>query len=305
MSSDAVQLSVPQPAAPKIAREFISPGRAQELLATIAAGGNRHRSQAWVARLADMLKNEKFLEAGDTIRISWEGKLLDGQHRLAAIVDSGVGAWMIVVYDLDPKTQDVMDRNKRRSISDVLYIHEYNQPALRAAAVKWVIAIEEQKLVQASKAKDSARLEREVLPLSPDEALAAMEKYPKLGESFRAGSLFKRSVVRYPPSLAVGVHYLMSRRGGQEIADFFFEPLADGTGLEKGDPVWALREQILNQAKVSRKPPTLAYASWTIRAWNAWISGMSPKQFKHYPGSFPVMLDVTEDRVRVLLGEDE
>lgn len=48
--------------------------------------------------------------------------LLDGQHRLTAVVESGVSVKMIVWFNVPPAARDVMDQGKPRSLRDVARI---------------------------------------------------------------------------------------------------------------------------------------------------------------------------------------
>src|SRR6185503_5365241 len=64
---------------------------------------------------------------GETVKFSKEGFLLDGQHRLKAIIDSGTTQTLIVVYGLDMKSQATIDRNIVRKFSDTLRM-EYKEP---------------------------------------------------------------------------------------------------------------------------------------------------------------------------------
>lgn len=290
MSSPAFEQLPSQPPEPSARREFITADRAQELLGTI--GRERHRQEAWVRDLARMLEEGRFRETGDTIKVSTEGKVLDGQHRLGAIVRSGIGAWLWVVYGVDPESQDVMDRGRRRTVGDVLYMHGHAQGTLLAAAVKWVVAIGEGKL-GSSGAK--AKNERSSINLDPDETLQALRKYKGLEESLKVGAVVKHSAVRYPPSLAAGLHYLMSQRAGTDIADEFFDAVANGTDLKKGDPVWQLRDQLIREETRTVKHSYVTLAAWTVRAWNALVvakkAGMPAdvRVLKYYPPSFPAM----------------
>lgn len=51
-----------------------------------------------------------------------EGKMIDGQHRAEAVVESGIPQWFVVVRGLERNTQRVIDRNAIRKFSDDLTI---------------------------------------------------------------------------------------------------------------------------------------------------------------------------------------
>lgn len=97
---------------------------------------NRKISPSLVNRLAADMANGKFEEAGDTIRFSWDNKLIDGQHRLHACVKSQKSFKAIVVYGLDPRVQDVIDTGRGRSKGDMLALHGVSQANSAAVAFR-------------------------------------------------------------------------------------------------------------------------------------------------------------------------
>lgn len=54
------------------------------------------------------------------IAFSVSGRLIDGQHRLSAIVKADVPVRMVVIHDAPENSFDVLDRGRTRSISDVI-----------------------------------------------------------------------------------------------------------------------------------------------------------------------------------------
>jgi len=62
---------------------------------------NRPLSKSHVDKLSDSLLRGEWVMNGDAIRISKCGILIDGQHRLSAVVKSGVSIETIVIDGLD------------------------------------------------------------------------------------------------------------------------------------------------------------------------------------------------------------
>lgn len=102
---------------PSCKREFITPEIAKKYLAQNC--NNRNIQPRRVMLLAEQMKNGTFQENGDTIRFNKAGNLIDGQHRLNAIVKSGVTIPMLVVRGLE-NSVNVIDRGKNRSVGDCL-----------------------------------------------------------------------------------------------------------------------------------------------------------------------------------------
>lgn len=107
--------------------ELIGPERAAEMLATMKYDKQRSISQAHVNYLADEMKAGRFVP-GTAIRIAFvDGAplLLDGQHRLSAVVASGEPQTFIVIEESAPDDQYVawaygnLDVGRRRTRADL------------------------------------------------------------------------------------------------------------------------------------------------------------------------------------------
>lgn len=93
----------------------ITPQMASEMLAHNE--GNRHINPARVNQYAaDMLRGA--FESLDPIAISEDGKLLNGQHRLKAIIAAGIPVKMLVAKDV--RSTMVFDKGQTRSTADSL-----------------------------------------------------------------------------------------------------------------------------------------------------------------------------------------
>ncbi len=95
----------------------ITPAMAEELLKQNHC--NRPIRWAKVHRLAEVMKRGGFKTTHQGICIAKNGRLLDGQHRLHAIVESGVTVTMLVVEKADEEIFSVIDGDATpRAISD-------------------------------------------------------------------------------------------------------------------------------------------------------------------------------------------
>lgn len=86
------------------------------------------------------LKNGNFKLTHQGIAIDWNGNLIDGQHRLKAIAESGITAYMYVTYDCDPDIFNVIDCGAVRNPCDVLKTlgaTNYSTVASGARLVLW------------------------------------------------------------------------------------------------------------------------------------------------------------------------
>ncbi|MFD0393422.1 hypothetical protein ACFQ3Z_16450 [Streptomyces nogalater] len=74
---------------------------------------------------------------GEAVKIAHDGTILDGQHRLLAVVKSGVTITTLVVTGLPLKAQDTMDGGAKRTAGDVFALRgEHNSAILASVARK-------------------------------------------------------------------------------------------------------------------------------------------------------------------------
>lgn len=97
---------------------LITPAIAQFLL-TNHNGRNRPVKQTRVDQYAMELKLEKWKYNGERILFDKDGQLLSGQHRLLAILKSGVSMLVDLKFGIDPDVRDTIDAGAPRSTKDI------------------------------------------------------------------------------------------------------------------------------------------------------------------------------------------
>lgn len=83
---------------------------------------NRKVSRHTVARYADDMSNGRWVLTHQGIAFSREGTLVDGQHRLLAIIESGVSVPMTIASGLDADAIMAIDQNRVRKSYEQLNI---------------------------------------------------------------------------------------------------------------------------------------------------------------------------------------
>ena len=235
---------------------------------------NRPLQATTVARYKrDMLDN-RWNFAGDPIRFSVEGSLLDGQHRLAAIVDAEtVIVPMLVVRGLADETQGVMDQGRRRSGADQLALRGYRQASFLASSVRQYLIWESGLMFR-------------------DNKLAAMEvtvpwieqwvgEHPEQVAFLSGITNLVRGSDAVPSS--AGAAAIMFFTIDPEAAAEFFTLLARGAGTE-GHPIVTLDKRLSKLRRDSTKIPPRDHLAMFIQAWNAWRSGRTMLKFQRPRG---------------------
>ena len=115
-------------------QETITPEIARRLLDTQIV--NRRLNPGRVNTYANDMKNGRWTESPEPICINQNGQLNNGQHRLQAVIVSGMPVVMSVAYDVPDEA--VLDRGLPRSLGDSLYMRGLIDAEL---ATKRVIAL--------------------------------------------------------------------------------------------------------------------------------------------------------------------
>lgn len=80
---------------------------------------NRKLYQNVVERYAADMKAGRWLITGDAIQFDTGGAIINGQHRLWAVVESGTPAHLMVAFGLPPESVAVLDDHLKRNLADV------------------------------------------------------------------------------------------------------------------------------------------------------------------------------------------
>lgn len=81
---------------------------------------NRIMRPSAVEAYASDLKSGRFALTHQGIAFDWNGHNIDGQHRLKAIVVTGIGATLFVTTGLDPLVRAVVDTHAKRTTADAM-----------------------------------------------------------------------------------------------------------------------------------------------------------------------------------------
>lgn len=100
--------------------ELVTPDMAAEYLE--ANRNNRKLRKSLVNRLAADIAAGSYQLTHQGVAFDDEGVLLDGQHRLAAIVQAGVACFVLVTRGLPRQSQLVMDDHAKRDAADSIHL---------------------------------------------------------------------------------------------------------------------------------------------------------------------------------------
>lgn len=202
------------------------------------------------------------------------GPLLDGQHRLTAVVSADTTVRMLVVTNLDGATQETMDTGAKRSLGDVLKLRGEERYVPLAAVMLRVYLWDVQGQRRSMKADRSRPTHRQLLQF--------LEEHPELRRSAEIGARVRASVSISASSAGL-CHWLFSRIDQSDCA-FFFARLTDGAGLDTDDPIYALRRVAENFAKDKGRIGEEHMTALVIKGWNAYREGRRVRLLTYKPG---------------------
>jgi hypothetical protein len=261
----------PDPKGPTYKLVNVTPQLAKKWLAQNTHNRNL-RERVVNSYAADML-NGHWAEDGQSIKFSTAGILLDGQHRLSAIAQSGTTQRMLVVTNLTDTAQDTMDTGARRSLADVLKLHgESNFVTLAAALLRvhqW-----QQGHRKSLKSGGTRPTNRQLLDL--------LGRHPEIRRSAEIAER-TRKTGQLPGSTVALCHWLFVQIDPNDCA-FFFARLADGAGLMSDDPIYALRRALENHANAKGRPEEAHVTALVIKGWNAYRDGRTVHLLAYRPG---------------------
>lgn len=96
---------------------------------------NRPICRLNLERIKTAITTGNFIFTGDTIRFDTNGNLLDGQHRLVAVIQTGKSVESLVVFGVGQEAFSRIDTGKRRTPQDTLTIANYKHAKSTVAAV--------------------------------------------------------------------------------------------------------------------------------------------------------------------------
>ena len=233
---------------------------------------NRNPRRNVVAAYAADMSDGFWQFNGDTIRFATDGGLLDGQHRLAAIVEADAVEACIVVRGLPWTAQETVDGGARRKFGDVLKLRgEVNAEHLSAILRRitlWEMG--------------SRRTELNIQPTNAQMS-ATLDKYGWVRDILHPARAVADASGLTPS--VVGACWWLFSRIDTEDCEHFMTQVRYGEGLKRRDPVYELRAAIdrTRSGPYGSRSPVYLMAI-TIKAWNAYREGRQVQTIAYRAG---------------------
>lgn len=222
---------------------LITPERAEEWLQKNT--GNRPLNAAHITSLACAILDGEWQLNGESIKLGRGGRVLDGQHRLHAVLEARTAIQSLVAIDLPEEVQDSIDLGRKRTNGDALAMEGVANGARVAATIRILDAYWEGNL----------HLSRKLSPAGVKEILRAN---PDIEEACRIPS-----TKLINPSCLCAFHVLTSRLNAA-LATEFVAHITKGAPTPNPLFAMAMEKLIALRGKDTRAKGFLLLA----KAWN-------------------------------------
>ncbi len=237
---------------------------------------NRSLTDRHINFLASQMRENKWLDTGDTLKFDEQGNLLDGQHRLNAIVKSGKTLPMLVVKNVNKKAFEVMDTGKVRTGKDVLSAMKYGHSSLLSSSVKSILLYFGGQYSHNKIGKSSFSTNPKVVEFVKKNE----EIHEIVAHIHKIHSKFKLITASH----LVFLYWIFAAKNQNDV-DTFFDQLTTGVDLKADSPIKALRDRLIKEITSKRKMQAREKLALCIIAWN------------HFRAKKPVKLIQFTDRM--------
>lgn len=252
----------------KTERRKITPEIASQLLEMNFS--NRRLKESVINAYSNEMKKGEWKMTGEGIKVSKTNRLLDGQHRLHAVVKSGVSVDMLIISDLDEDIFNVLDTGSVRSAGDVLSIDRVANPALVASIARFIINYNNGLFDPSNSGKATRPNNRDIQKF--------VDANPEVIDI--AKDVCKHYKFKLLNSSILGGMYFVFSKIHDESAEIFTEKLVNGLDLKKDCPIMVLREKLIRDQANKTRLTITEKVVLLIHAWNAYRLNKSVKSLR-------------------------
>jgi len=211
-----------------------------------------------VKSYAGAMQRGEWVLNGETIIISRDGLLNDGQHRLSAIVRAGVAVPVMLTFGVERDTRHTVDQGAIRTNGSILAMYGYKNASALATAARFLWCLE------------NGRPFASVA--SSDQIIATVEAHPGLEQAITE---CRHLGVAFRVSLGtVAVAFYLCEKSNAGVACDVLRRAHTGLGINRNDdPVFALRRRYQNHLTGLRPLDGDEVAALFIKAFNNTVNG--------------------------------
>jgi hypothetical protein len=237
---------------------------------------NRPLSKSTVQQLADQIQRGEWQLTHQGIAFDEDDVLIDGQHRLAAIVRAGLTVPLTVTHGVPRTAFTVMDTGRKRTGRDALALAGEANATHMAATLRGLHLY--------LHAPNSAWSGGSSVT-SNDQLLILLEKNPGVRDALTHGIALNRACRITVTAATIGWYVTTEARPDIDQSAWK-DGVVTGARLESGDPRLTLRNTMLSLAAGKthrRRDDSREHLLYYLKSWNAWVEGRTIKLLRRSP----------------------
>lgn len=272
--------------------ETITPAKAQEYLNK--SGGNRNISTPVVTSYATSMKAGKWLLNGESITFDTNGVLLNGHHRLHAVIKAGVPIRSFVTRGVEHECFTTFDCGRHRTVGQLIGMQGIKHYNIISSSINLAIRLVNGQRIQENRSvKHMGRTNTDMIDFFNQDR----EFFIEIG--FFCQSLASRARI-LDCSIVGGTLYFLVRVGCYDldyVKDFFSQLCSLDTC--DNEIIDAFRKRLIKNAASNTKLKRQVLFALLIKTWNSYVTGRKTVILKYdseretYP---KFVLNIVEER---------
>ena len=232
-------------------------------------------------------------DTGEVIKISKSGIVLDGQHRLYAIVKANIPIFLHIAYGIEESVSDVLDTGCGRSASDVFKLNRINNDSSIPSIIQTSYLL---KNGHFSCGQKNMRLTNAQL----------LEKYYEneilWQDICKKSHNWYLSFAKILPKSFIGGFYSVFKEIDLELAEEFMNELCTVINVSN-ETMLVLRNKFMQDKMSQRKISPTLRTIYMIKAWTCFVKGIVLKKliFDSERESLPKILGKKISEQKLLL----
>lgn len=251
----------------------ITPNIARQMLEKNV--GNRPVSKDTVEHYARLMQNGEWSVTPDAIGFDITGRLINGQHRLMAIIKSNTAQTFFVVDNLPWNAFSVTDEGRKRSASDILSIgRKIKNCTTMASIIRSYVIL--------SKGSRSEHTGNKAIAPNNEQVLKKYDEHPYVFDKICDVAMrynAKLNILKKSEIGSIFAYLVLDKNYRFDYVKYFFDELFYGNN---GDYNISLLKERLIKDRLNNY--TIKYAtklSLIAKVWNAYVEGKTYKVLRY------------------------
>lgn len=233
---------------------------------------NRNLREGKVIQYAKDMAADRWMLSNDAIAFAPDGTLLNGQHRLHAVIRSGKTIVFLVIRNMPPESMTAMDCVIPRSAGDALKFAGEHQASALAAAAKLCLLWSDGRIYKDNKLQH----------LSHGEIMDFVERNPTVRRSISEVAKMYRNIDA-PPSAIHATHWIISGVNEYPLATYYIHQLASRANEPSGSAVLAVDSRLREIRRNRGNYPVRNYIYLLVKGWNYYAHNQPVRQLNIAP----------------------